>query len=44
MGQLANDDWLDTYTTAVQKPAYCVAVDEDANILTDENGNELIFN
>ena len=44
VGQLATDDWLDIYTTAIQKPAYSVAIDEDANILTDENGNDLIFN
>lgn len=44
VGQLATDDWLDIYTTATQKPCYSVAIDEDANILTDENGNDLIFN
>jgi len=44
LGEDYTNDWLDVYVEAIQKPAHCVATDEDDNIYTDENGNILIFN
>jgi hypothetical protein len=35
---------VDVYVEAVQKEAFCVAIDENGDILTDESGNILIFN
>jgi hypothetical protein len=44
IGNTYLDDWLDVYANVSQKPAYNIAVDESGNELTDENGNQLIFN
>ena len=44
VGTTDADDWVDVYVEAVQKEAFCVAIDENGDILTDESGNILIFN
>lgn len=44
IGDTFSDDWLDVYVSAIQKEPYCVAVDTNSDIFTDENGNDLIIN
>lgn len=44
IGSKYDDDWLEIDTQISYKPAYDVAVDEDGDVWTDENGNPYIFN
>lgn len=44
MGDNHLDNWLDIYFRATQKGAFEVAVDESAEVFTDENDEILIFN
>lgn len=44
IGNTYLDDWLETHVDAIQKEAMKVAIDEDGDELTDENGDTLIFN
>lgn len=38
-----DDSWMDIYLEARQRGAYSVATDENGDVLTDENGQELII-
>lgn len=44
IGKTYTDNWLDISVECEIKPTYDVAVDENGDTLTDENGNILIFN
>jgi hypothetical protein len=44
VGDTYTDDWLDVYTTALQKEPHQIACDENGDTLVDENGETLIFN
>lgn len=44
IGNTYADSWLDTYIETSWKGAYCIATDDSGNVLTDANGNILIFN
>ena len=44
IGSTYSDDWLDVYCEGDQKGVHSVAIDENSDELTDENGNTLIFN
>ena len=39
-----NDSWIELHTMSELKEAHCIATDENNDIFTDENGNDLIFN
>lgn len=43
-GSLQSDGWIEEYIESEQKGIHEVAVDEDGDVWTDENGNTLIFN
>ena len=43
IGANHDDDWMDIYTESEIKPVYKVATDGE-DVMTDENGNTLIFN
>lgn len=44
IGDTYQDDWLDVYCEGEQKGVHSVAIDENSNELTNENGETLIFN
>ena len=44
MGNTESTAWLDIKAEVDYKSKYYIATDDDGNTLTDENGNELIFN
>lgn len=44
IGNTYADDWLDIFIESEYKLAHEVAADESGNVLTDENGETLIFN
>lgn len=44
IGSTYADSWLETYVMTEYKDAYATAIDDNGDILTDENGNELIIN
>lgn len=44
LGKTYLDDWMDIWFTAEWKGPLAIAEDEESNVLTDEDGNVLIFN
>lgn len=44
IGSSYNDSWIELHTMSELKEAHCIATDENNDIFTDENGNDLIFN
>lgn len=44
IGRAWPDDWMDVYCEGSHKPVHSIATDESGDTLTDESGNELIFN
>lgn len=44
VGDTFDTDWIEISVEAEQKRAYSIAADENGDILTDEDGNTLIFN
>ena len=44
MGDTESTAWLDVRAEVDYKTKYYIATDDEGNTLTDESGNELIFN